>query len=95
MGVVVSKRPYKAIIPDTSDDYSSINITNYPRNNGMSSVSQKSVHSEHFRRVLTSASTRRVALTRNAEQVSASTRRAPERYRDFPEEERGQEKFTA
>lgn len=93
MGVVVSKRPYKSIVP--SNDYSSINITNYPPNNGMPSVSQKSVHSEHFRRVLTSASTRGVALTRNAEKVSASARRAPQRYRDFPEEERGQKKFTA
>lgn len=95
MGVVVSKRPYKSIISDTSDDYSSINISHYPSNNGMSSVSQKSVHSEHFRRVLASASTRGVAFTRNAEQVSAPTRRPPQRYRDFPEEERGQEKFTA
>ena len=95
MGVVVSKRPYRSIVPDTSDDYSSINITNYSPNNGMPSVSQKSVHSEHFRRVLTSASTRGVALTRNAEQVSAPTRRPSQRYTDFPEEQRGQEKFTA
>jgi len=95
MGVVVSKRPYNSIIPDTSDDYSSINMNTSLPNNGMPFVSQKSVHGKHFRRVLTSASTRGVALTRNAEEVSASTRRAPQRYRDFPEKEGGQEKFTA
>jgi hypothetical protein len=94
MGVVVSKRRYKSIIPDTSDDYSSIYMPGYYDKNGMSMVSKKSVHGEHFRRVLTSASTRGVALTRNAEQVSAPARRAPQRYSDFPEEERGQEKCT-
>jgi len=95
MGVVVSKRPYKSIVPDTSDDYSSINMNTSLPNNGMSIVSKKGVHREYFNRVLTTASTRGVAITRNAKQVSAPTRRAPERYCDFTEEQRGQEKFSA
>ena len=75
MGVVVSKRPYSSIPTDTSDHFSSINMTDYPSNNGMSVVYEKGVHRQHFRRVLAPTATRGVAFRGDAKEVSTSARR--------------------
>ena len=90
MGIVVSKRPYKSIPTDASDNYSSINMNNYSHNNGMPLVHENGVHRQHFRRVLTSAPARGIVAKGDAKKVPTSTRRAPERYNNFVEKERGQ-----
>jgi hypothetical protein len=74
MGIVVTKSSYKSIPFDNTEEFSSINIaSNYPYDHGMSVV-QKSLHREHFSRVLAPTSTRGIAAGRNAKQVSATTR---------------------
>tara|TARA_A100001015_G_C14962093_1_gene701373 strand:+ start:964 stop:1251 length:288 start_codon:yes stop_codon:yes gene_type:complete len=90
MGVVVSKRPYKSIPTDTPDKYSSINMNDYSYNDGMPLVHENGVHRQHFCRVLTSAPARGIVATGDAQQVPTSTRRAPKRYNNFVEKERGQ-----
>lgn len=75
MGIVVTKSSYKSIPFDNTEEFSSINIaSNYPYDHGMPVVHQKSLHREHFSRVLAPTSTRRITPGGNAKQVSATTR---------------------
>ena len=90
MGIVVSKRPYKSIPTDTPDKYSSINMNDYSYNHGMPLVHENGVHRQHFRRMLTPAPARGIVATGDAQQIHASTRRAPKRYNNFVEKEGGQ-----
>jgi len=67
MGIIVTKPPsYKSIPFETTDAFSSINITNPTYNNGVPVVHQKSVHREYFRRVLKTTERSRVAPGGNA-----------------------------
>ena len=77
MGIVVAKHPYISVsTSDTSNNFSSINIDSYDNKNGMSLVHQNGVHRQHFRRVLTPATTRGITAGGNAKKIPASARRS-------------------
>ena len=77
MGIVVNKPlPYKSIPSVESEDFTSINMTSHPTNNGMPMVPIYK-QTKHFRRVLTRTSARGKPPTGNAKQVSATAQRTP------------------
>ena len=73
MGVIISKsKKYSSLSTQQTDsEFSSINMTRYTDNDGMSR--KPNVQEAHFRRVLTAAPYGGKYASRNAEEVCTST----------------------